>query len=117
MKKKKGASHLCGLSIEDKNLLQSAYLLSKSVPRQTNRTKWRGDTGYGPDMLQEDERWSMRAGDIVCYESMDGIIFLKVQSDLLLTDVTQEIGVIEVSTGSTRMVPIENLMLEVVTSW
>ena len=54
----------------------------------------------------------MRAGDIICYESMDGIIFLKVQSDLLLTDVTQEIEVIEVLTGSTRMVPLKNLILD-----
>ena len=64
-------------------------------------------------MLQEDDKWSMKAGDLVFHESIDGLLFLIVKNDLLLTDITQTIEVVEVSTGTTtRVMSIKNLMLE-----
>lgn len=41
------------LSPEDEKILKTSWLLSKSVPRQTNRSKWREKSGYRPNMLME----------------------------------------------------------------
>ena len=41
------------LSEVDEHLLQKAYLLAKSVPRQSNRAKWRERSGHQPNMLAE----------------------------------------------------------------
>ena len=38
---------------EESEFLSKAYNLSKSVPRQTGRTKWRAKAGHAPDMLPE----------------------------------------------------------------
>ena len=55
------------LSTEGKLLLKKACLLSKSVPRQTNRTKWRERSGFGPNMLVEQSvTGKLFANDLVC---------------------------------------------------
>ena len=38
---------------EDDLLVKKACLLSKSVPRQSNRAKWREKSGYNPNMLSD----------------------------------------------------------------
>ena len=80
---------------EDKLLVKKAYLLSKSVPRQTNRAKWREKSGFQPNMLLEKECPGMLlANDLVCCHSVSGtLMFLIVQEDVLLQDVDVKISV------------------------
>ena len=58
------------ISGNDEHLLRKAYLLAKSVPRQSNRSKWREQSGYKPNMLTETvRRWVLCKDDLVCYHS------------------------------------------------
>lgn len=73
---------------EDKIMIKKAYLLSKCVPRQTNRSKWREKSGYQPNMLSEKEFPGMLiANDLVCCRSVsDTLMYLIVREDVLLKD-------------------------------
>ena len=74
---------------EEKNfLMKKAYLLSKSVPRQTNRSEWREKSGYQPNMLLEKDCPGMlTADDLVCCRSVsDTLMYLIVREDVLLKD-------------------------------
>ena len=81
--------------LSDPWLLKKAYLLSKSVPRQTNRTKWREKSGYQPNMLLAKECPGMiYVGDLVCCRtSSDKLLFLIVMEDVLLQDVDVKVSV------------------------
>ena len=76
------------ISEEDNLLVKKAYLLSKSVPRQTNRSKWREKSGYQPNMLLEKDCPGMlTANDLVCCRSVsDTLMYLIVREDVLLKD-------------------------------
>ena len=37
----------------DNIILRQVFLLAKSVPRQSNRTKWQERSGFQPNLLQE----------------------------------------------------------------
>ena len=89
------SKHIVEPSDEDKIILKKAYLLSKSVPRQTNRTKWREKSGYQPNMLLAKECPGMiYAGDLVCCRTVsDKLIFLIVMEDVLLQDVDVKVSV------------------------
>ena len=80
---------------EDGNLLRKAYLKSKSVPRQTNRTKWREKSGFSPNMLLEKNcPGLLHKNDLVCCRSItDTLMFLIVQEDVLLNDRNVKISV------------------------
>jgi len=84
----------------------------KSVPRQTNRSKWRQASGYTPNLLTEKiDDGKVKKGDLVFFESLDGIIYLKVQIDTLLTNSMQTIDVIALSNeDKVRTVPIDKLL-------
>jgi hypothetical protein len=41
------------ISDQDEMILRQAFLLTKSVPRQTNRSKWREKSGFQPNLLNE----------------------------------------------------------------
>ena len=83
------------ISAEDTLLLHKAYLLSKSVPRQTNRAKWREKSGFQPNMLLEKVHPGMLlANDLVCSRSItDTLMFLIVQEGVLMRDVDVKISV------------------------
>ena len=38
---------------EDLDVLRQAYLLTKSVPRRSNRSKWKEESGFAPNLLTE----------------------------------------------------------------
>ena len=72
----------------DRILLNKAFAVAKSVPRQTNRAKWRERSGFTPNLLSERSAPGMiRAQDLVCCHSITGsLMFLIVQEDVLLSD-------------------------------
>ena len=72
----------------DHILLNKAFAVAKSVPRQTNRAKWRERSGFTPNLLLETSAPGIiRAQDLVCCHSITGsLMFLIVQEDVLLSD-------------------------------
>ena len=61
---------------EDDLLVVKACLLSKSVPRQSNRAKWREKSGYNPNMLSD----CSSAGVL----NKDDLVFSRSETDKLL---------------------------------
>ena len=69
------------LSPADEQVLKTAWLLSKSVPRQTNRAKWRAQSGHAPNMLMEKkDKGYIKKGYLVFFASYEGIVYLKVSN-------------------------------------
>ena len=55
----------------DRILLNKAFAVAKSVPRQTNRAKWRERSGFTPNLLSERSAPGMiRAQYLVCCKTM-----------------------------------------------
>ena len=75
------------LTSEEATVLKKAYLLSKSVSRQSNRTKWRERSGFQPNMLTEkSSAGTLFQGDLVCTRSVHGLVYYVVESDTALDD-------------------------------
>ena len=56
---------------DEDNMVMKAYLVSKSVPRQSNRAKWRESSGYQPNMLLEKSSFGkLYKDDLVCFRSV-----------------------------------------------
>ena len=74
--------------VDDQNLLHKAQIIAKSVPRQTNRAKWRERSGFAPNLLLEKcVPGMLHLNDLVCCRSMtDSLMFLIVQEDVLLSN-------------------------------
>ena len=53
--------------VEEALILKQAFYITKSVPRQTNRCKWREKSGFNPNMLMPSEPSSGKlfANDLV----------------------------------------------------
>ena len=68
---------------DDHNLLKKANLISRSVPRQTSRAKWREKSSYGPNMfISESDAGVLCKNDIVCTRSLTNqLLYLIVQED------------------------------------
>ena len=84
------------ISDGDMKILKYAFNLAKSVPRQSNRCKWRAKSGYMPDMLQQSSSNSGKlfAGDIVFFQSLDNrLINLVVTEDTILSDLDMSLKV------------------------
>ena len=71
---------------DDEHLLKKANLVSKSVPRQSNRDKWREKSGFLPNMLIERNIPGMLYKDdlVSCTSIEDTLMFLMIQNDVLL---------------------------------
>ena len=87
--------HFPDITEEDEHLLKKAYLFTKSVPRQSNRAKWREKSGFQPNMLLEQNIPGMLyKDDLVCCRSIeDTLMFLVVQDDVLLNHIDVKISV------------------------
>ena len=58
----------------DKGLYR-AFLISKAVPRKSNRAKWKEQSGFSPPMLEEmEEDYKFVQGDMVFALNLDGTI-------------------------------------------
>ena len=80
----------------DQKILRCAFNLAKSVPRQSNRCKWREKSGYAPNLLQESESNSSKlfAGDLVFFQSLDNkLLNLFVTEDVVLSDLDMSLKV------------------------
>ena len=70
-------------------ILKQAYYISKSVPRQSNRCKWRQKSGHAPDMLLplEQNKGRLYVGDLVFYPSLETrLLHLIVTEELVLSN-------------------------------
>ena len=73
-------------SEENKIFLQKAYLLTKSVPRQSNRCKWRERSGFQPNLLQEpSSSGQLLCNDMVFSRDLGGnLVYLVVKKSVQL---------------------------------
>ena len=81
------------LSEEDPKLLHIAYLLTKTVPQQTNRCKWHKASGYTPCLLSSENHAGMIKGDMLFFDSYDGLVYLRAEKDTLLVRNDDRYGV------------------------
>ena len=87
------------VSENDNIVLRKAFLLSKSVPRQTSRSKWRERSGFQPNLLLPTpaKAGKLLKNDIVFARGLQGeILNLMVNEDLSLNDVDKLVHVSEV---------------------
>ena len=110
-KSNKGNSSEVEVSEEDKCVLKSFYHLSKSVPRQTNRCKWRAAAEQTPNLPAENDDGKVKEGDIVFYESLDGIMYLIVVKDMLLLNVDSAVEVKQIDSSDIHRVPVNKLLV------
>ena len=97
---------------DDKDVVHTAFLLSKSVPHQTNRCKWREKSGFTPNLLQENDSGKLKVDDLVFHEMVDGsIAYLKVQKEILLTNATIHIELVPFNSTTLLNVQISKLMV------
>ena len=95
----------------DNIILRQAFLLAKSVPRQSNRTKWRERSGFQPNLLQElPESVGSRclsSGDMVFTRGLEKeLLFLVVQSNAVLNGKAQSVQVCEARKELKMNVPL-----------
>ena len=88
---------------EQWELLNKAYKLSKSVPRQTGRTKWRAQAGHAPDMLPESSSpcGILLKGDLLLYIDMDDTLnYYTVVEDYELNNTENKVKVAKIGSAS-----------------
>ena len=93
-------------SEEDLFLLHQAYLMTKTVPRRSNRSHWKEKSGFGPTMLPNQSVDKLFAGDLVMTKSFNNLIYLKVLADVSLEN---KEALVPVS-------PVDNLKVKEVSS-
>ena len=99
---------------EDAKLVYNAFLISKSVPRRSNRAKWKEESGFAPNpLVEKEDEWKVYPGDIVFCKDVTGVIksyvIQKMQS---MTNVNQKVKVKEVGSQVEIEVPISSLATE-----
>ena len=95
---RKSASHhhATALLEADEKLLRQAFLITKSVPRKSNRSKWKENSGYAPNMLEDKDvdAGKLLVGDLVfCDDALDGTKPLIVQEEVQLDKISEQIVV------------------------
>ena len=102
------------ISEEDKAIMNKAYLLSKNVPRQTNRAKHREKSGHAPNMLLDHVGpGKILKGDLLCTATIeDEILYLIAKGDVLLDNLDVQIPVTKVGDNSVFMVNYDKLLTE-----
>ena len=86
-------------SDEQKHIAKKANLLSRYVPRQSGRKKWRAAAGQTPTMIHDQTYNHLYEGDVVFHKDMSGTIKkLIVAKTCLLGDTSLTIKVKTVGT-------------------
>ena len=95
----------------DKGLYR-AFLLSKAVPRKSNRAKWKEQSGFSPPMLEEaEDEWKLIKGDMVFALNLDGsLLQLIIKDDMLLNKTSDLVEVTNVESGQEMAVKIDSLL-------
>ena len=103
------------LSEEDAKLLNQAYLMTKSVPRRSNRSKWKDEANYSPNLMcgQAENDGKLLSGDIIFSKVLNKVLALKVIADTPLLDMD---GLVEVEvldgTCTLESIKIHDLVTE-----
>ena len=100
------------ISEDDMTLLKKANLISRSVPRQSNRAKYREKSGFEPNMLfDECVSGTLYKKDLVFSRSItDELLFLIVEKDTHLVDLDVVIPVASVTDGTTFDMKYDKLL-------
>ena len=102
------------LNEADYKTLYQAFLLLKSVPRQSNRTKWKENAGFAPQLLMEvDGGDKFCVGDMVFSKDVHG--YLKqhiVAKEFMISSLDDMFEVTDVTSGATDILPITSLVLD-----
>jgi hypothetical protein len=94
---------------EDEQLfLNKAYALSKSVPRQSGRNRWREKAGFAPNMLSEEPQSGIiLKSDLLTYCDIDDCVtHYIVQKDFKLLDVDKKVEVLKVGGKKVKLVNV-----------
>ena len=91
-----------------------AYLLTKSVPRRSNRSKWKEESGFAPNLLTEGvilNDNTFLSGDILFTADGRGSVrkFLNTNG-VKVTSVSDHILVKDLDTKNLEEVPVESLL-------
>ena len=102
------------LNDEQTTLLKNAYALSKSVPRQSGRNRWREKAGFNPNMLTEEAPVGvLLMGDLLSYSNIDDSIeHYIVQKDFDLLDVDKKVEVMKVGSRKRKHVTVDKFLTQ-----
>ena len=100
------------ISEGDAQILRHAHLLSKSVPRRSNRAKWKEASGYAPNLLSSlTKHHTLLKGDIVFTKVCSGEIqMLVVQKEVELKTVDTKIHCVDIPSTIRHLVSQESLV-------
>ena len=99
---------------EEKDLLQQAYLMSKSVPRRSNRSKWKSQSGFAPCLMEDRvSDGKLLAGDLVLCKVVSEIVYLKIDSDTELLNKNTMLAVDDLgSNKGITHVKVDDLLID-----
>ena len=100
---------------DDSPLLKQAFYISKSVPRQSNRSKWREKSGFDPNMLipVESNSGKLYKGDVLFFSRYDDeLLSFVVIKDHQLTSTDMRILVKNLDSGKEYFVKLEKFLHE-----
>ena len=100
------------MSEADAQILCHARLLSKSVPRRSNRAKWKEASGHAPNLLSpQTQHHTLLKGDLVFTKVCSGEIqMLVVQKDVELKTVETKIPCVDIPSTKRHLVCQESLV-------
>ena len=85
----------------DSLIKQQAYLLTKSVPRRSNRSKWKEQSGHAPSLLSCPEEDSyLLTGDMVFSRVLNKNLALLIKKKVALTDENCVVDVMVINDAS-----------------
>ena len=97
---------------EDVMILKKAFILIKSVPRQSNRAKWNDNSRYQPNLLtMELCHWKLLTGVLVFHIDIENqLIKYIMKEDFVLSDIHKEAKVYQVGKKKPITIDITKLV-------
>ena len=97
----------------DAKVLQHAYLVTKAVPRQSNRAKWKDQSGHAPTMPTVSHAF-VDVGDLVfCLDPFENLHKLLVKEKVEIRENSVvSVSVIEGDTTTYKNIPITSLLMD-----
>ena len=107
-------THTPQLTDEETLALKKAFLLSKSVPKQSNRAKWCEAAGYQPNLLtKKSNNGKLLKGDLVFYYNVENhLVMYILKEDYQLIGVDKKASVSEVGTNCNVEVDVSKLVTD-----
>ena len=96
----------------EQGFLRQCFLYTKSVPRKSNRAKWKENSGYRPNMLHEEEEdGKLMKGDLVfCKDPFGKIKELIVEENILMLNIADHVSVCDLNDGECHSIPLTSLL-------